>query len=553
MPIYPEFKTYRGGFYHNVNQNGVDDRVYSAEDLRMPYKVMFTDGIKPIEDGTVGDMLKVSATAGMGIAVAEGYAQLGGAWFWNQAVYNITLDYASTQDRYDCVIVRNDDTEAVRDPMIYVKSLNRVPTVADLEREGGVYELCIAYVKVPALAESITDADIVDTRDSGELCNVMSGVGAVVVRTYRNTYLTESENQDVIPIGIPQFDHTRDRLTVIIEGRVFNDYAYTIDSNEQITLNLALPVVGTRIDFEVAKNVNAAGADTVVNEVAVLNNFMNSANNILEYHYYCNGLTDNIALSEIAQAFLNTFGTVDYQKITIYVYGNIGAISPYSGSGTSADPFVWFKIGREVSTTRKITFDFANCSHIIIQTGINTYDTIFSGHNLFLKNAIVRASQPLSTTAGGLLCCDSKRGKVQYDSCGFILDGARNCIVAYTGVFNDCYLNVTNASSHSLALYGESDSLFSINGGEFYAYSTGSYVSACVFVGREVTDTKCVVKADKMNCPTYARDGYKQEYAIRDISTNGFSSYRDMITELTVLAETQLIEGTAVTSKHNRL
>lgn len=549
MPTYPEFKTYRGGFYNNVQQNGADDRVYNARDMRMPYNVMFTDGVKPIEDGTVGDMLKVSATAGMGIAVAEGYAQIGGAWFVNEAVYNITLDMATSQDRYDCIIIRNDDTEAVRDALIYVKSLNRIPTVSDLIRENDINEICIAYVKVSALAESITDADIVDTRDSGELCNVMSGVGAVVVRTYRNTYFTEGENQTVIPIGIPQFDHTRDRLTVIVEGRVFSDNAYTVDSNEQVTMNIGFPRVGTKVDFEVAKNVNAAGADTVVQEVETLMHFMNSANKVLEYHYYCNGINDNIILSEMAQTFLDG-GNEDNRKMTIYVCGTIGCANPYSGIGTSADPFVWFRFGKNVSTSRKVVFDFANCSTISPRIEANTYNTIFSGFNMFLKNVMARTAQPLTSTTGSVLGLDSK-GKVQIDSCGFILWGARNNIVAYTGTFNDCYCSTFNTASHSLTMHGSTDSLFIINGGEYYAYCGEGFVSACIFV--ESAATNCVVKADKVNCPTYEQVGYIQSQAIRDLSKNGHSSYRDIISALPINAENQLVEGTAVVSKPNRL
>ena len=553
MPIYPEVKTYRGGFYNNMKQNGVDDRVYGAEDLRMPYNVMFTDGVKPIEDGTVGDMLKVSATAGMGIAVAKGYAQLGGAWFVNDAVYNITLDYATSTDRYDCVIIRNDDTDSVRDPLIYVKSLSRIPTVSDLVRTNGIYELCIAYVRVPAFAVSVTDEDIIDTRDSGELCNVMSGVGAVVVRTYRNTYLTEAEYQDVIPIGIPQFDHTRDRLTVIVEGRIFNDYAYTIDSNEQITLNLALPLVGSRVDFEVAKNVNAKGADTVVQEVASLMQFMNSANRILEYHYQCNGMNDNVVLSEMAQTLFNTFGTFDYKQFVIHVHGYVGAMSPYAGSGTSADPYVWFKLGKDTSHNRKIVFDFADTARIYIRTGTNTYDTIFYGQDMFLKNAYVDVDQPTSNTSGSVTMIGTKNGKVKCDDCSFSIDGAMNCVIAHTGTFNECRCYVANTKSHSIAMYAYSDSYFVINGGEYYAYGTGTYVAACVFAGREITDTKCVVKADKMNCPSNTRDGYAQKWAVRDLTLNGYSSYRDTVTLLDVLADTQLVEGTAVASKNNRM
>ncbi len=281
MPVYPLTKTYRGGFYHNKNDaGGTDDRVYSAEDLRKPYNVIYTDGVKPDADGTAGDNLKVSALGGLAISVAAGFAQIGGAWFENEGAYNITLDTASAADRYDAVIIRNDDNESVREPSIYIKSLSAIPTINNLIREGKIYEICVAYVRVPALATSITDANIVDTRTDGELCNVMSGVGAMVVTTFENTYYSTSVNQTVIPIGIPQFDRTRDNIVVMVEGRVFaKGVNYTINDNENITLAIGLPVLGTKVQFQVVKNVNASGAGTIVQEVLAMRAELNAINN----------------------------------------------------------------------------------------------------------------------------------------------------------------------------------------------------------------------------------------------------------------------------------
>lgn len=550
MPTYPMNKTYRGGFYNSKRSGNVDDRLYTAEDVRKPYDVVFSDGVKPIEDGTAGTTLKVTATGGMGISVDVGHAKVGGAWFENELPYNIGLDTAEGVDRYDCVIIRNDDSDDVRAPLIYIKSLYAKPTVDDLTRDDKVYELCLAYVHVPAFSEEIADENITDTRDTGSLCSIMQGVGAIMVRTYRNVYFTETEGQTILPIGIPQFNMARDYLKVIVEGRITPSDMYTVDSNEQITMNIGFPKTGTKIEFEVAKNVNAAGADTIVKEVGDLLVFMNSASKILEYHYYCNGVNDNIVLSEMAQAFLDV-NNEDSRKLTIYVCGTIGVSNPYSGSGTNADPYKWFRFGKDVSTNRKVIFDFANCTRININVVANSYNAIFSGHNLFLKNVSVLSKQPITSTIGGVVGVDSLRGKVQLDSCGIVLEGARNNIVAFTGIFNDCYFYTTNANAHSFAVNGATDSLLIINGGEFYAYCGEGFVSACIFV--ESAAANCVVKADKVNCPTFAREGLIQGQAVRDLSKNGFSSYRDIISPLVVNADGQLVEGTAVINKFNRL
>ena len=39
MPVYPQIKTYRGGFYNNKVVDGTNDRTYSAKDIRKPYEL----------------------------------------------------------------------------------------------------------------------------------------------------------------------------------------------------------------------------------------------------------------------------------------------------------------------------------------------------------------------------------------------------------------------------------------------------------------------------------------------------------------------------------
>lgn len=282
MPTYPIIKTFKGGFYNSRKVNGADDRVYTAEDLRRPYDTVYSDGILPQPDGTAGTTLQVTATSGMGIAVGIGHAKLGGAWFENTAIYGITLDTAGSADRYDCVIIRNDDTEAVREPSIYIKSLDHIPTVADLTRSEQIYEICVAYVLVKALSSSISASNIVDTRTDGSLCNVMSGVGATVAVTLENTYYSTTVNQTVIPIGIAEYNRSRDSLVVMVEGRVFTQGVnYTINDNESITLAIGLPVLGTKVQFQVVRNVNASGADSIVQEVVAMRAELNAINNAI--------------------------------------------------------------------------------------------------------------------------------------------------------------------------------------------------------------------------------------------------------------------------------
>lgn len=542
MPTYPINKTYRGGFYNNrKDANGNDDRVYTAEDVRKPYDAVFTDGIKPDTDGTAGRVLAVTPAGGMGISIAAGHAKLGGAWFENTSAYNITLDNGTTYERYDWVILRNDDSPSVRAPSIYVKSSTVAPTESDLTRSGGIYELCIAYVRVPALATSITASNIVDTREEGYLCNVMAGAGAMVVRTFHNTYFSETVGQTVVPIGISQYDRSRDELTVIVNGRVFaSGSQYTINSNSQITLAIGLPVIGTRIDFEVAKNVNAAGAETVVQEVAALREEMTAASKILEHHYYCNGVNDNVLLSEMAQTWIN--GGTDYGSMKVVVHGHFGATSPYSGDGTSARNYFWIAVGKDgVSTNRKIIFDFSDCTEISLPITAGTYNTVFSGNDAHIIGANVIASQ--SGTGTYIRVFSSASGVVVAEDCRFWITADITSYISQTGTFIRCRGSVTCNNASAYCFYPTDGALLRVQGGEYYAYAASAYTSAVVYQ----TAANAVAILYGVNCPTNARNGYVQSYAVNASGAN--VSITDTITALAVSVPNGNIRGTLAISK----
>lgn len=544
MPKYPANKTYRGGFYNNRKVNGQDDRVYSALDMRKPYDTVFTDGILPVADGTAGDTLKVTANSGMTISVAAGNAKLGGAWFENTAIYNIELDTAGSSARYDCVIIQNDDSEDVKAPNIYIKSQATIPTIDDLTRTGDIYEICVAYVRVPAFATTIADSDIVDTREDGSLCNVMSGVGAMVVRTYHNTYFSETVGQTVIPIGISQYNRSRDELTVIVNGRVFAEGAnYTITDNANIKLAIGLPVIGTRIDFEVAKNVNAAGAETVVQEVAELRKEMTAANKKLEYIYHCNGVNDNVVISEMAQQYLN--GGDNLGNLTISVIGSFGAATPYSGDGTSGDPYVWLALGNDSVGNRRVTLDFAGCK-VINLTQNNAYYCLFKGVQYSVKNLCLGVVGSQSSLYGQPIHFGTKR--VYFENCIITADVKDGWLFNY-GTFRDCEFAI-KAASDITAVFRPmlSSDMIRVYGGEHLAYtSLSSGISAVVYCASDIASA--VIIADGLSCPTKSVSGYRQTNAVYDIATAKYHTYLNFITELSISAASQTVRDTIVANK----
>lgn len=542
MPTYPEKATYRAGFYNNRKTNGIDDRVYTAEDMRKPYDTVFTDGILPDRDGTAGDTLKVSLVGGMTISVGTGNAKLGGAWFENTAAYNIVLDAAGSVTRYDCVILRNDDNEYTRAPSIYIKSLSAPPKVSDLERTEKVYEVCIAYVTVGSLVTSLQASNITDTRTEGSLCNVMSGVGAMVVRTYRNTVFSTRNGQTGITIGIPQYNKSRDTLIVSVEGRVFAEGVnYTIPSNTYIELAIGLPVIGTRVDFQVLKNVNASAAETVVQEVAELRGEMTAANRVLEHHYFCNGATDNYNISEIVSAFQNEATTYDGMRLVIH--GHFGATSPRGGAGTSDNPYYWFRSSQGAPSNRRVTLDFTDCEQIAINCDSGTYNIVFFGFDTHIIGANVIATGGASvyifSLAGGTT--------IHAENCRFWITTDGGGMVARSGTFINCRGSVTNATGHSYCFSPISASLLRVQGGEYYAY-TGSteHVSAIVGV---TSGENAVAILYGVNAPTVARGGYNQTHSV--YQTTGIISCTDIISALplNVVSGLSNIRGTIALSK----
>lgn len=543
MPIYPSTPSFRFYFHDNVVVNGRNDREYSARDMRKPYDSIYSDGVKPDADGTAGNELKVTAVGGMTISVAKGYAKVGGAYCENESAYNITLDAAGSAVRYDCVILRNDDGGDVRDGTIYIKSLTAKPTAQNLTNEGDVHELCLAYVVVPAFATSVSE--IVDTREDGQLCNVMSGVGATVVRTFRNTVYSDTAGQKNFLIGIPQFDKSRDQITVVVNGRILPappaTNSYQVVSNWTVALDLGLPVIGTRVDFIVTKSVNAKGADTVVQEVAFLQSEMAAVKKNLEHHYYCNGVTDNVNISNIIKTFM---AGGDYGSIDLKVHGHFGATAPAAGTGASTNAYKWFDL-YTANPTRRATIDFTDCGQISLPIVGGAYNLVFYTDYIRIVGANVTAQNSAEGT--NVRVFSTNKGEIFADHCRFWVAGYSGSNLAECGTFKNCRASVTNSTGHSYCFASASTTLLRIEGGEYYAYTASSAHYSAIVGLTSGTDAVAILYG--VNAPTVARSGYFQTHAL--YQTTGIISCSDMISALplNVVSGSSNIRGTIAKSK----
>ena len=530
------------GFYNSKKVNNVLDRPYTAKDLRKPYDVIYSDGIKPAKDGTVGEYFKVVVTdEDYVVEIKSGFAKVGGAWIENDAPVTITLNSPnSSNTKYALIKLINDESERkAKFDVEYVE--DTAPSYINKVIDNGS-QVCLAYVKIEPTTTEITDAMIVDTRESEDFCGVMSGTGATVLRNYYSTYYTTNTNEQNIPIGIDEYDGTfRSDLSVSINGKFIPKTTvdienvaiqqYTVsEDHKEIRLKYTLPVTGTRVDFHVTKNVNGSVSGNVNAELESLSNSVRTINNKLEHHYYCNGVNDNINISDIIKEF--QVGS-DYDSMRLVVHGNFGYTNAYAGVGTSANPYVWFRLAQGATSTRKVIVDFSDCSEIRINCPSNTYNVILFGMDVNVVGANIIA------TGGSYIYMFSTPTNIKpyVENCRFWVTTAQGGHIAKSGTFKNCRVSYTVENGNAYVFNVGNESLLRLDGGEYYTYSTTAYTSGVVRV--EAGMTNAVVITNGINCPTNARSGYVQTYSIYDSSANGKCSYRDTITVLPLAATGQ--------------
>lgn len=541
MPVYPQNPTYISGFHNNKIVNGKNDREYSALDIREPYRSVFSNGVKPNDDGTLGSDLQVQLVDGMQIRVAAGRGIFGGAFFLNKSAYNITLDTASASTRYDCVIVQNDDTENVRDTIIYVKSLNHIPTISDLKRQGDdINEYCLGYVEIPALATSISKDKVFDTRIDQNLCGVITGVfnqvdgaalnkrfedafnawfddiknafvaGATLIHTYANSVASTIVGQTEVEIGIPQYNMNTDVLIVSVNGVVFaRGTQYEIVDNSKVRFVLGFPVIGTQVLFQVLKSVDGSQAESVVSQVETLINQMNGVNQKLEFDYYCNGVNDNIQISNIARTFRTNTNIDAEASLYITLHGNFG----FSSMAKAPN---WIDLGfTEIDAKRQITLDFKYCSKINLTLNAGVENNIFYGVNYVVKNLNLYAVSLVSKTD----CCihGSLAGGISTENCKVELITTGYAVYACEGFHLNNKVMMSSADNYASCFYsGLNYKHIVVVGGTYRSYTASSLENSHCEVFYTTSDgTNSIIEAFGVNCPTIARTNFIQKHCAR--------------------------------------
>lgn len=550
------------GFYNAMLVNGDYDRKYNADDYKNVFAAFIKDGVRR----SGADDFNVTAS-GLALTVKLGYAVCGGRWVHldaNYALGSITPpvgDYS----RIDAVVLRIDVNEAAREASLLIRTgtAASAPTAPAKDTTTNVTELILAHVLVTPNATSVT---VTDTRPNANLCgwvttpvgyddyftsldsqfdewfartkNTLSSV--TLFKQYKwRTVLTGSASS--VTFDIPQYTSGgTDIVQVYVNGLLETEGVdYTL-SGKTITFITAgggngAKVAGTEIVVLCYKSIDGTGLGSVSNEVTTLQNKVAELSDVDEYVYVCNGKTDNVELSKIAQAWLN--GGTDYGSKIVRVYGTFGATAPYSGSGTSASPYNWIQAGQGGTTNRKITFDFSGCSQITINCGAGTYNVVFFGLNVDIIGVNVVATGAADITMFSRVAATVVHAR----DCRFWIT-ANTGYIARGGTFKNCRCSLTINGGDAFCFNVLSGSLLRLFGGEYYAYAPTGNQSAVVYINSAQTNAVCMTYG--INCPTNTRSGYVQLNAINVLTDSAKCSFTDTITTLGIAAAGQNIRGT---------
>ena len=568
----------RSGFFNALKTSTGYDIKYNADDYSENLAAIISNGVR--RSGL--NELRVTAAGGMALNIAIGRGWINGHWYTNDSVHNsFSVPTAPVGDlsRYDRVVLRLDKSISTRKiRLAYLQGTNASnPTPPALTRNETIYELSIATILVSPNTTTILQSDITDDRPDPDLCGwITTPIGyddyfknlddafndwfqdkkdtlasVTMVKKYKQ-HITTTSATTIVEFNIPQYDPTgADILEVYVNGVMkVEGIHYSINSSGTTSLIFVDEInAQTDIDINVYKSLDGTGIKSVIDEITELQQQVATIKNIGEYLYICNGVNDNVKLSEIAQEFWNS--APEDATLTINVYGTFGASDPYSGSGTSVSRYRWFSLGTANATsTKRIIFDFLNCSQINLVNshgGASEYFIAFDNTNFTIKNANIRMSK-----AGGApdynYIFSSTSGRLIVENCRLEIAGTVGGAIAYSGTFINCYGYVYGSGAAGTCFTPTANCLLRIENGEYYAVgSSASYLHAVVYIAASYSNA-CVI-TNGVNCPNYA--SYNQKYSF--YCEAGYGAFNDTISQLSyVKSSNQNLRGYYSLSLANR-
>lgn len=537
----------KSGFFNALLSNGQYDRVYNADDYCNAFRMVANTGVCYSN----ADELKVTVN-GMRVSVSAGRAIIDGHYYINDTAHNsFTVPTAPTGDnsRIDRVVLRLDSNVSGRSVKLVYKTGTAAvtPSAPSLTRSGGVYEIALADIRVSAGVTSISAGNVTDRRDNNDLCGWVS-VPVPVVPTLLKKYVwrtTLDTAANAVQFDIPQYDATgTDIVNVYVNGLLeVETHDYTL-AGRTITFK-ANKTAGSEIIVTVFKSIDGAGLGSVADEITQLQNDVTLLIASSQYDYYCNGIDDNVKLSELAAALLADRSS-NYDTVTVRVIGTIGVKAAYGGAGTASNPYRWFALDDGNTNNKRLVFDFGDCTEISVPVANGSYNNIFHGNNVHIIGANVLVNNTATDTV--IKVFGAASGRVYAENCRFWITAHRDSLIAYTGTFNNCRGSVANSINNSYCFLPSTYGLIRVNGGEYYAY-TGAANASSAIVGQSGADAVSILYG--VNAPTAARPGYYQTNSLMQYAGGGVMCSTDLISALPLVVVSGIsnIRGTIAKSK----
>lgn len=535
------------GFFDALENNGVYDRVYSAADYCDNLAAVIKTGVVKDSVNTNND-LAVSANNDMSVAVAPGRAWINGHYYYNDT--ELELDIATApvaNSRIDRVVLRLDTSTATRSIVAAVKtgSAAATPTPPELTREGDIYEICLANIIVNNGISAMTSGEIIDTRNDNNVCGWAASVSPAVLTLLQQFVWNETLTAaaQTVAFNIPQFRTDVAQIVNVYTNGVLEVAGVDYTLNENIITFTNEKAAGTEITVVLQKSVDTENIESVVGQITELQNQVAVLESDNEYIYKCNGIDDNVALSQFINSLLSELPNAAATVKVRVIGGNFKIANAIGGAGTIANPKMYFYFGRNADF--RVIIDFANAGQINVPIAAGTYNHIFTTFNCncIIENADIVANQTGANTS--IIMFDPNTPKpLLVRNSRFWINASIESYIAESGTFENCRGSVTTGAANVYCFKGSATGLLRVQGGEYYAYNSGSNTNAVIFNSQ----SNAVIILYGVNCPTVSRLGYQQINAI--LSTAGKVSITDTITTLTVSATGANIRGTLAINKN---
>ena len=529
------------------------DRNYNADDLSDFLSIVCDTGVVKTNNDASGNPqgLKVVSASGRVINVNAGKAVIKGKAFINEALVSFTVPQnGTTSTRYDYVVVKYDNNVNVRNITLELRTgTSAVPSVGNLTRTEKVYELMLAYIGIEPSASTVS---IYDMRGKDERCPWFTAVKGyddyydAIMQTHEST-VAYSTNPVITTLPSRLYNEKYSLIEVYTNGIKEAETAYTASvSGGYINITFAAAKAsGAKITVVLNNFIDGEGMSTALAQYNQLLRDVTELKTGNEFNYICNGVNDNILISNIVRTF---FSVDDYKRLKLNIIGNLGMSAPAVGTGESANPYSWFNFTKQVTTNRLITLDFTNASAINPTIANGTTNYIFKAEDINIIGASVIVSNTETNT--NVKVFGTTSGRVYAEHCRFWVTAYNNSIIASTGTFVNCRGSVANVASNSYCFNVASAAILRLYGGEWYAY-TGSSSNKSAVVGQSGADAVTIMYG--VNAPTSARSGYYQTNSIYQVSGGGMINCTDLVSvlPLSVIEGANNTRGTIQKSKPN--